>query len=411
MTGRVGFVFLLLLAAALPAAAAEAPLQRLSLKEALALLAENSALRGKAFELKAKEAQIVTAGLRPNPTLSYSPNQVVPFRDIDNTVAIGQTFETAGKRELRVDSAQRDALVSGLQVRDFERQLSYQVKSAFVAAQVAVANLRLAETNLATLDEVDRILKLRARTGDISQIDLLRLEGQRYDFEKDAADARQNLANAKSTLRTIAPQRIAPDFAIDGELAYADLPRPARDDLAQIVLGRTDVRAADAAKDKAQIDINLAEANAVPDVTPNFGYTRTHDGRDIVGLSVNVPLPVFDRNQGEITRAKADAARLAAERETAVTQALADLDQALAAYEASRRKSSLLRDTYLPKAKEARDRVELAYRRGGISLLDFIDAERTYRTTALSYTQSLGDYWTAFYQIEAATGVPMREPR
>jgi cobalt-zinc-cadmium efflux system outer membrane protein len=409
MTRRLAVVVAALLAAAAPARAADAPVTRLSLKDALALLDENSALRGKNFELRAKEAQVVTAGLRPNPIFSYSPSQLVPFRGIDNTVAIGQTFETAGKRELRVASAQRDVQVSGFQVQDFGRQLSYQVKAAFVAAQVAEANLRLADTNLAALDEIERILRLRARAGDISQIDLLRLEGQRFDFEKDAADARQSLANAKTTLRTIAPQRIAPDFAIDGELAWADLPQPRRDDLAQIVLARTDVRAAGAAKEKALLDITLAEANAVPDVTPNFGYTRTHDGRDIVGLSVNVPLPLFDRNQGEIARAKAEAARLAAERETALTQALADLDQALAGYSTARRKATLLRETFVPKAKEARDRTETAYRRGGLSLLDFLDAERTLRVTSLAYTQSLGDYWTAFYQIEAATGVAMRD--
>jgi cobalt-zinc-cadmium efflux system outer membrane protein len=401
--------FAALLAAAPPTFAAEAPLTRLSLKDALALLNENSALHGKTFELKAKEAQAVTAGLRPNPTFSYSPSQIVPFRDIDNTIAVGQTIETAGKRGLRAESARRDVEVSGFQVRDFGRQLSYQVSAAFVAAQIAEANLRLAETNLATLGEVERILRLRVRAGDISQIDALRLEGQRYDFEKDSADARQSLAIAKSTLRTIAPQRIAADFAIDGELAWADLPQPRRDDLVQQVLARSDVRAADVAKEKALVDIRLAEANAVPDVTPNFGYTRTHDGRDIVGISVSMPLPLFDRNQGEIARAKADAVRLAAERETALTQALADLDQALATYAAARRKAMLLRETFVPKAKEARDRTETAYRRGGLSLLDFLDAERTFRTTSLAYTQSLGDYWTAFYQIEAATGVTMSD--
>lgn len=387
---------------------AQAPLRQLSLDDAIRLTAENQSLRARNFDLKAKQAAEITAGLRPNPQFSYSPSTLTPLRSVDNTLSVAQTFETMGKRDLRVQSARADTRISGFQVQDFERQLAFQVKSTFVSALVAKTSLEFAQDNLKSLDEVERLQRLRFQKGDLSGLDLVRLEGQRYDFERDAADARNSLQSAKTTLRTIAPDRIAEQFEIKGDLVYREF-APARPDLMRVLMAnRPDLKAADAARDKSQIDIDLARANAYPDITPSIGYTRTHDGQDLFGVSISVPLPVFDRNQGERARVAADAARIQAERAATYSQAAADLDTALSNFGTARQKVTLLRETYVPKAKEARDRTETAYRRGAVSLLDFLDAERTYRSTTLNYIQSLGDYWTAVYQIEAATGSPVQ---
>lgn len=385
-------------------ARAQAPLTLLSLDDALRLTAENQAFRARGFDLKAKQAAEITAGLRPNPQLSYSPSTLTPLNAIDNTVAVAQTFEVAGKRDLRVQSARADTRIAGLQLLDFERQLVFQVKQVFVAAQVAKATLLLATDNLRSVDEVNRLQKLRADRGEISGLELLRLEGDRFQFESDAADARQNLDQAKTILRTVAPERISPGFDIAGALEPQDVAL-SRDALVQrLVANRPDLKAADMSRDKSQIDIDLAKANAYPDITPSIGYTRTHDGKDLFGISISIPLPIFDRNQGEIARALADADRIRAEREATYIQATADLDAALLGFANARQKMSLLRDTYVPKAREARSRTELAYKRGAVSLLDFLDAERTYRAASLNYLKSLGDYWTSVYQVEAAVG-------
>src|SRR5262245_32170574 len=166
---------------------------------------------------------------------------------------------------------------------------------------------------------------------------------------------------------------------------------------------RPDLRAAQAAREKASADINLAKANAWWDVTPQLEYQRIGPDNTI-GFGFALPIKLFDRNQGEIARARAEAQRIDAAREALLAQALAEVDTALASVMAERQKAMLLRDTYLPKVKQARGTIEFAYRRGGVTLLDFLDAQRTYREKSLEYLRSLASYRIAVYVLEAAVG-------
>ena len=166
---------------------------------------------------------------------------------------------------------------------------------------------------------------------------------------------------------------------------------------------RPDILAAEAARQKARADINLAKANAWWDLTPLLEYRR--DGKiDTVGVGISFPIRVFDRNQGEILRTSSEARSIEATYQGTVAQALSEIDTALGAMLTEREKVATLRDNYLPKAQKARDIVEFAYRRGGLSLLDFLDAERTFRETSLEYLRSLENYWTVLYQLELVVG-------
>lgn len=118
-------------------------------------------------------------------------------------------------------------------------------------------------------------------------------------------------------------------------------------------------------------------------------------------------LDELDRNQGEIARTRADVSRAAAARQAVGIQALAEVDTVLSALRSEAGKARALRDTYLPKARHARDTVDYAYRRGGVSLLHFLDAQRTYRETSLEYLRTLGRYRAAVHQLEAAVGGPL----
>ena len=169
---------------------------------------------------------------------------------------------------------------------------------------------------------------------------------------------------------------------------------------------RPDVRAAEAARDKACADVNLARANAWWDFAPLVQYQRI--GQDnTFGVGISVPLRVFDRNQGEIARTVAEAGRTDHALQAAVDQARAEVETAYAAADTARDKARRLGDLYLPRAQRARDTVEFAYRRGGLSVLDLLDAQRTYRETALEHLRALGAYRNAVYQLEAAVGGPL----
>src|SRR5712692_2355062 len=354
-----------------PPAGAQTAAPGVTLDEAVALaLRENRSLRAKQFEHQATRAGEITAGLRPNPVGTYSSDHL-GARNVDReyAVSVGQPIELGGKRERRLDSARAATRVSELELAD-----------------------------------VERIQRFRAERGDISELELTRIQIQRFAFERDTADARQAIQSAKIGLRALAGQDSLPsDFEIAGDLDFRDRSFD-REELYRITIAnRPDVRAAEAARDKARADVNLARANAWWDVTPQVEYRRV--GADsTIGIGVSVPIRIFDRNQGEIARTRAEVQRSEALRQASAVQALADVDAALASVVTSRDKVILLRDTYLPKAQRARETVEFAYRRGGVSLLDFLDAQRTYRETALENIRSMGAFWGSLYQLEAAVG-------
>jgi len=322
----------LLLAAAPDPAGAQAALGRLTLEDAVALAARaNPVLRAKRFEFQAVGANEITAGLRPNPTATYLAEQFGGGSAalVQHTFSIGQPIELGGKRQRRLESARAATRLSGHEFEDVRRQVVFQVKKAFTDALVARQELGLVEENVRSLDDLERIQRFRAERGDISELELLRIEVQRFALDRDAAAAR------------VEYQRIGPD--------------------------------------------------------------------NTIGFGISVPIKIFDRNQGEIARTRAETQRVDAAREAMAVQILAEVDGALASLRTERQKLDLLRDVYLPKARRARDTVEFAYRRGGVSLLDYLDAQRTYRDTTTEFVRSLGSYWTAYYQLEAAVGGSLGE--
>jgi len=399
-------IILVLLCLALAREAGAQAMPRVTLDEVVALaLRDNRTLRAKQYEHQATRAGEITAGLRPNPVGTYS-NQYLGGGHVEpeHAISLGQPLELGGKRQRRLDSARAATRVSEFEVADTRRQVVAAVKRTFTDILVSEATLGLAAEGLKALDEVERIQRFRAERGDISELELTRIQVQRFAFERDAADARQAILAGKVGLRALTGLDGLPaEFEVAGSIDFRDQPLD-RDRLyALAASARPDVRAAEAAREKARADVSLARANAWWDVTPQVEYRRV-GGESTIGLGVSVPIRIFDRNQGEIARTRAEAERAEALRQASALQALSEVDAALAAVSVSREKVTLLRETYLPKAQRARDTVEFAYRRGGVSLLDYLDAQRTYRETALEHIRSVGAYWAAVYQLEAAVG-------
>src|ERR1044071_1595132 len=219
-------VVLLCLALAHAAAAQTAP-PRVTLDDAVALaVRENRVLRAKQFEPRATRAGEITAGLRPNPVATYSSDHL-GARNVDReyAVSVGQPIELGGKRERRLDSARATTRVSELELADVQRQIVAQVKRTFTDALVARATLALAQDNLRALDDVERIQRFRAERGDISELELTRIQIQRFAFERDAADARQPTRSGQIGLRALAGLDSLPaEFEIAGDLEFRDRP-------------------------------------------------------------------------------------------------------------------------------------------------------------------------------------------
>jgi outer membrane protein, heavy metal efflux system len=384
-------------------------LSRVSLDDALQLaLRQNPALRAQQAALQSTRAGEITAALRPNPTATFVAEQFrLPDTSPQYTINFGQPIELGGKRDRRIDSARAATRVSGYQLEDLRRQTTLLVKTAFANALIAQDQVALAAQNLTTLDDTERLQRFRVEKGDLSELELLRIQVQRFTFERDAADARQALAAAKIALRAAAGETsIAEQFEIVGALDFKEMSLDRTALMRAALDNRPDLRAAEADRERARADNRLAHANAWWDVTPQLEYQRIGPDNTF-GFGVSVPIRIFDRNQGEIARTRAEITRVDAVRQAAALRVLAAVDTDLAVATTQQERVQRLRDVYLPKATRVRDTVEYAYRRGGQSLLDFLDAQRSYRETALAHLQALGAYLSAIYQLEADVGRPL----
>jgi len=379
----------------------------------------NPKLLADKLNIDESKAQEITAFLRPNPTFTLSadgtqiaPDKGVwrPFAGTFESPSISYLHERRHKRELRLESAKKGTLIAESSHADLERTLLFNLRSAFVSTLQAKAVLQLAKDNLVYYDHVLEISKTRFDAGDIAQIDLDRLELQRVQYESDLQAAEENLENAKIQLLTLLNDRTPIDqFDVTGPFDFIDQLMP-RDEFRKIALNtRPDLKAAVEAIDKAQTDHKLAIANGSTD--PTFGAWYTHNssnnnpfGINTLGVSVSIPLRIFDRNQGEKLRTQLDITRNERLRDAAEATVLSDVDSGYATLESNLILLRPYKAKYLQQSVRVRDTIFFSYQHGGASLLDFLNVQAEYRTVQLAYVNLVGSYLSAASQLNLAVG-------
>jgi cobalt-zinc-cadmium efflux system outer membrane protein len=362
--------------------------------------------------IEENRANEVTAGLRPNPQVSiiedqfhiFRPNPLAPFQNSQLTHDVTQLWERRHKRELRASSAHLATDISTTDRADLERQLTFNLRDAFIRTLQGKSVVELAEQNLKYYDHVIDVNRERFKAGDISRADLVRVELQRVQFESDAVNARVNLRTAKIALLALMNERQPVDtFDVTGKFDFTDQ-IPGVEELRRIALqSRPDLKSATTAIEKAETDHRLAWANGSTD--PTFGWEYQRTGPDnTAGFLVSFPLRIFDRNQGEKARTSLEIGRTQRLREGIILSIYRDVDSAYAAVESVRQLLKPYRDRYLPQAVEVRETVSFAYVNGGASLLDFLDAQKSYRDVQLNYRNLIGSFLSAVNQLSLAVG-------
>jgi cobalt-zinc-cadmium efflux system outer membrane protein len=381
--------------------------------------ANNPTLLADKLNIDESKAQEITAFLRPNPTLSLSVDgtQIAPRNGVWRPFA--GTFEYPGisylherqhKRELRLESAKKGTLIAESSHADLERTLIFNLRGAFVSTLQAKAVLQLAKDNLAYYDHVLQISRDRFNAGDIAQIDLDRLELQRVQYESDLQAATENLETAKIQLLTLLNARTPIDqFDVTGPFDFNDQLMP-RDEFRKIALDtRPDLKAAVEAVDKAHTDHKLAVANGSTDPTWSVWYTHNSSnnnpfGINTLGVSVGIPLRIFDRNQGEKLRTRLDITRNERLRDAAEALVLSDVDSSYATVDSTLILLRPYKAKYLQQSVRVRDTILFSYQHGGASLLDYLNAQSEYRSVQLNYLNLVGSYLTAAAQLNLAVG-------
>jgi cobalt-zinc-cadmium efflux system outer membrane protein len=401
------------------AAAAQVPLPpaaRVTMIDAVKLTLEhNQTLRAQRLTIEESKADEITAGLKPNPSLSFGADGLTPFSPrqltwdfLRSTVSyssgLSYTFERGGKRDKRISVAQLTTDVTAKNVLDLERQLIFQAEQGFVNALLATSTLGLARDDLKNFSSVVDVNRARVASGDLAEGDFYKIQLQELQIEQDVSAAEISLIQAKAQLRQLMGFDTVPDdFDVEGVLASAKITLNLPDLERQALENRADLQAAQSAVRLAQETAALERGIRARDVSGNLGYT--HTGPDnVVGAGVAFDLPFHDRNQGNIARSDI-AIRQATETEAAVrASVLTDVTTARASVATNQKILALYESGYLEKAKQSLDITTYVYQHGAGTLLDLLDAERTYRATQLAYRQALADYMTSIRQLNFAVG-------
>ena len=290
------------------------------------------------------------------------------------------------------------------QVADDERQLVFNVSQQFVAAVLAKSTFDFAQQNLDSFRQTVDISQQRYTSGDMSEGDLLKIKLQMFQFESDLAAARLAKSQALVALRQQVGYESVPDnFDVDGELEYQPINGNVEDLQALALRSRPDLQAAQQGVVAARSQLELAKANGKRDLNASFSYTHTA-GISSGAFFFNIDLPIFDRNQGEIARTRYAITQSQEQQLEATQQVMTDVRNAYESLRMNEQIIKLYQGGYVDQAKQSKDIDEYSYKRGVASLLDYLDAERTYRANQLAYRQALAGYMTALEQMREAVG-------
>jgi len=376
--------------------------------------ASNPSLRAGQLFVDESRAQEITAHLRPNPTLGLIADQINPFPggpphstfgSLLSVATLTYLYERDHKRELRTESAQGGTRIAESGQADLKRSLLFNLRMAFVQALLQKSVVGLARENITYYDHVLNVNHDRFQAGAIAQVDLDRLELQRVQYESDLRTAEVNLRTAKIQLLALLNDRTPVEqFDVTGPFDFSS-ELASLEEVRQLAIeGRPDLRTATESVGRAKTDHRLAIANGSTDPTLGFDVGRNPPIDQYIGFSVNIPLRIFDRNQGEKARTQIDIERNQRLLDATRAQVFSDVDSAYATVSGV---TSLLlpyKQRYLEQALRVRDTIAFSYEHGAASLLDFLNAQANYRSVQLNYLNLVGSYLNAASQLNFAVG-------
>lgn len=386
-------------------------------------LAADPQIRAGFENVRQAEADLVTAGLLPNPEVTADLLMMPwgqPFRptkqggpaQTDVLVGFPIDWFLFGKRAAAIVAAQKGVDVATAQFADLVRQRIAGTIAAYYDVLEAREQLALAREDLADLSQVQKVVANRVALGGVGTIELDRVQVSIYGAQREVRSRETALAGALSRLRAFlgmageAPVEVAGDLDVNApaaplapEAAFA----MAEDNRPDLVALRRQIAFATAG-------VDLEETRAYPEVRPSFGYTNQfqHEmgfpNADSWNIALQMTVPVFDRNQGNIAKARSAKTQAELSLGAQLVALRAEIDQAVKAYAAAR--DALLLDDpgQLEAAKNVRDKIRAAYELGGKPLIEVLDAQRAYRETYRLHIASRSGYWHSLHGLNAAVG-------
>ena len=405
----------------LAAQPASAPPDQVTIQQAVQEAVEhNLNLLAERYNISIADARIITAKLRPNPVLSAGLDYVDFLNHFNADNAGGPTeynfrtdflLERGGKRARRIEVAQSAREVAQLQLLNTTRTLVLDVQSAFVDVLQAKDNVALARENLQSFQNIVEVNTTRVRAGDLAKVELLRTQVAALQFQSSVRQAESKLKIALNRLQALMGRTVAsPLFDAIGTL---------RRDTDQVVLETVNAQALelrpdllalrkDQARSQAEIRSQLAQGNVDFTVGTEFHRQFYNGNANALGFFFQTPLRVFNRNQGEIERARKEQEQILIRIRAAQVDIQNEVRNAWVQYSTSRGLLESIEHDLLEQAREVRTTMEYSYRRGEASLVEFLDAQRAFNDARQSANDARADFARSLYTIDAVSGKAVR---
>jgi len=392
------------------------PTGAITLRQALAFALEHHPeLHAYAWEVRAAEARLLQAGLWPNPELEAEFENFAGSKDfsgtgsLETTLSLAQTFPLGGDIERRRELAGLQAQLTGWAYESARLDVLSKVTERYLILLGAQRQLALAREALTLAEQVHDATDRRIRAGDAPPIDAARSS---VPVATAQVRLKRSQRQHKAARRQLALMWAASEASFDlaeGSLDSLRAP-PSPEQLAGLVSTNPQVARWAVEISARRAEAALAEAEAAPNLTVRAGVK--HDNADdanalVVGISL--PLPLFDRRQGEVLAARLNVNAAAERRRSAERRVEAALSRAYARMAGSFDEAMAIRDIALPPAIEAFAFTRRAFESGDLALIDVLDAERTLMELRTDYLAALTDYHLAVTEIEGLIGRPLAD--
>jgi len=400
---------------------APAPPDRVTIEQAVQEAVDhNLNLLAERYNLSIADAKIITARLRPNPVFSAALDYIDLLNRFNGDNQGGPTeynfrtdfvLERGAKRERRVEVAQTTREVAQLQLLNTTRNLALDVQSAFIDVLQAKDNLTLARENLQAFRGIVDVNATRVRAGDLAKVELVRTQVAALQFQSAVRQAESKLKIAGNKLQSLMGRRVpSPTFDVVGALRRDSEPVVMETVATQALELRPDLAALrkDQARSLAEVRSQLAQAKVDFTVGAEF-HRQFHNGSaSALGLFFSAPLPVYNKNQGEIERARQEQEQILARIRAAEADVQNEVRNAWVQYATSRELLESIEHDLLDQAREVRTTMEYSYRRGEASLVEFLDAQRAFNDARQSYNDARADFARSLYTIDSISGKVVR---
>ena len=379
-------------------------------------LRQNLQLVSARYDIETVDAEKLTARMRPNPQLTFGLSDLPVnlsgpiVSEQTYSYGVSHTIELGGKRNKRIDVADANSDLARGQFQMVVWQLTNDLKRKFYTVVLNQSLLNLAKENQETFAEVVKHSTELMNAGEISGLDLERIEVEKLKFDTDLANSERDYEVALRDLRfVLGGDYRTMDIDVAGTIDYEPYQFSFAEMRDKALAERPDLKAAKLTERSADANINLQNALRVPDLTVGGGVDQAPSGTSSLTFGVGIGLPFWNRNQGE--RAKALIAKKQAENQTQLVtnQVLSDVDKAVVAFDMQRRRVDLYRTGVITKVNDIQRLTEVALRAGESSTLELLDAIRTRRDTLAGFYQTLFDYQMALLDLELATATRLQK--